>query len=77
MLLKNLLELLRIKFTNDSVSKNVYINELDDIVNKCIDKYHSTINIKSVDVHYSTNVDFDKEHNKDDPKFEVDDHVRI
>ena len=74
MLLKNLLELLR---TNDSVSKNVYINKLDDIVNKCIDKYHSTINIKYVDVHYSTNVDFDKEHNKDDPKFEVGDHVRI
>ena len=33
-----------------SVSKNVYINKLDDIVNKCDNTYHSTIKLKPVDV---------------------------
>ena len=33
-----------------SVSNNVYINKLDDIVNKYNNTYHSTIKMKSVDV---------------------------
>ena len=33
-----------------SVSKNVYIDKLDHIVNTYHDTYHSTIKIKSVDV---------------------------
>ena len=33
--------------------------------------------MKPVDVKSSTYIDFDKENNKEDPKFEVDDHVRI
>ena len=33
-----------------SVSKNVYINKLDYIVNKYDNTYHSTIRIKPVDV---------------------------
>ena len=32
-----------------SVSKNVYIGKLDDIVSKCNNAYHSTIKIKPVD----------------------------
>ena len=32
-----------------SVSKNVYIGKLDDIVSKCNNTYHSTIKIKPVD----------------------------
>ena len=32
-----------------SVSKNVYIDKLDDIVNKYNNTYHSTIKMKSVD----------------------------
>ena len=37
-----------------SVSKNVYIDKLDDIVNKYNNTYHKTINIKPVDVKSST-----------------------
>ena len=33
-----------------SVSNNVYINKLDDIVNNYNNTYHSTIKMKSVDV---------------------------
>ena len=33
-----------------SVSKNVYIDKLDDIVNKYNNTYHSTIKIKPADV---------------------------
>ena len=33
-----------------SVSKNVYINKLDDIVNKYDNTYHSTIKLKPVHV---------------------------
>ena len=60
-----------------SISKNVYIDKLDDMFNKYNNAYHSTIKIKSVDVKVSTYVEFDKENNKEDPKFEVGDYVRI
>ena len=33
-----------------SILKNVYINKLDDIVNKYNNTYHSTIKMKHVDV---------------------------
>ena len=33
-----------------SISKNVYIDKLDDVVNKCNNTYHSTIKMKPVDV---------------------------
>ena len=33
-----------------SISKNMYINKLDDIVNKCNNTYHNTIKVKPVDV---------------------------
>ena len=60
-----------------SVSNNVYINKLDDIVNKYNNTYHSTIKMKSVDVKSSTYIDCNKENNKKDPKFKVGDHVKI
>ena len=37
-----------------SISKNVYIGKLVDIVNKCNNIYHSKIKIKPVDVKSST-----------------------
>ena len=58
-------------------SKNVHIDELDDIVNKYNNKYHRTIKMKPVDVKSSIYFDFNKEHNKKGLKFKVDDHVRI
>ena len=39
-----------------SVSKNVHINKLDDIVNKYNNKFHSTIKMKPVDVKVKKNM---------------------
>ena len=44
-----------------SISKNVYIDKLDDIVNKCNNIYHNTIKIKPSDVKSSTYIDSSKE----------------
>ena len=41
-----------------SVSKKVYIDQLDDIVDKDNNTYHSTIKMKSADVQSNTNIDF-------------------
>ena len=41
--------------------KNVYIDKLDDIVNKYKNTYHRTIKIKHVDVKPSTYIDSSKE----------------
>ena len=51
------------------ISKNVYIDKLDDTVNKCNNKFYSTIKMKSVDVKSSTYNDFDKKINKEGSKF--------
>ena len=59
------------------ISKNMYIDKLDDIVNKYNNTYRSTINMKFVDVNSSTYIDFDKEDNKEYPKFKIGDDVRI
>ena len=60
-----------------SVSKNVYIDKLDNIVNEYNNTYHRTIKMKTVDVKNNTYIDFKKEVNDKDPKFKVGDHVRI
>ena len=53
-----------------SISKNVYIDKLADIVNKCHNKYHNTINMTSTDVKSSTYIVSKKENNNEDHKFE-------
>ena len=60
-----------------SVSKNVYIDKLDNIVSKYNNTYHRTIKMKSVDVKDNAYIDSKKEVNGEDPKFKVGDHVRI
>ena len=60
-----------------SISKNVYIDKLDDIVNECNNTYHKTIKMKPVDVKDNAYINFSKEVNDKDPKFNVGDHVRI
>ena len=60
-----------------SVSKNVYIDKLDDIVNKYNNTYHKTTRMKPVDVKDNTYRDFEKEVYDKDPKFQVGDHMRI
>ena len=47
------------KYTT-SISKSVYIDKLDYIVNKYINTYHSTIKMKSVDVKSSTYINSSK-----------------
>ena len=59
------------------MSKNVYIDKLDDIVSEYNNTYHRTIKIRSVDVKNNTCVDSKKEVNDKDPKFKVGEHVRI
>ena len=60
-----------------SISKNMYIDKLDDIVNKYNNINHRTIQMKPIDVKDNTYIDFGKEVNDNDPKFKVGDHVRI
>ena len=60
-----------------SISENVYINKLDDIVNKYNNTYHNTIKMKPVDGKPSTYIDSSKEINNKDPKFKIGDIVRI
>ena len=60
-----------------SVSKNVYINKLENIVNKYNNKHHSTIKMTPVDVMSGTYIDFDKKNNKEDPKFKFGHHIKI
>ena len=60
-----------------SISKNVYIDKLDDIVNEYNNTKHRTIKMKPIDVKDNTYIDFVKEVNDNDPKFKVGDHVRI
>ena len=59
------------------ISKNMYSDKLDDIVNKYNNTYHRTIKMKPVDVKSSTYIDSNKEINNKDPKFKVGDIVRI
>ena len=60
-----------------STSKNVYIDQLDDIVDEYNNTYHRTIKMKPVDVKDNTYIDFEKEVNDKDSKFKVGDYVRI
>ena len=49
-----------------SVSKNVYIDKLDDIVNEYNNTYHTTIKMKPIDVKDNTYINNDKETNDKD-----------
>ena len=60
-----------------SLSKTVYIDKLDDIVNRYNNIYHRTIEMKPVDVKSNTYINSSKEINDNDPKFKIGDIVRI
>ena len=60
-----------------SVSKNMYINKLDDIMGEYNNTYHQTIKMKPIDVKDNTYLDSKKEVNNKDPKFKVGHHIRI
>ena len=46
-----------------SVSKNVYIDKLDDMVSDYNNTYHRTIKMKPIDIKDNTYIDFKKEVN--------------
>ena len=65
-----------------TISKNVYIDKLDDLVNEHNNTYYRTIKMKPVDDNdnnYIDSMEFhsQKEVNDEDPIFKVGDHVRI
>ena len=60
-----------------SISKNVYINKLGDIVDEYNNTYHTTIKMKPIDVKDNTYINTDKETSDKDPKFKFGDRVRI
>ena len=60
-----------------SVSKNLYIDKLDDIVNKYNNTYHSTIKMKPADIKSNTYINSSEEINDKNPKFKIGDNTRI
>ena len=60
-----------------SISKNVYIDKLGDIVNEYNNTYHTTIKMKPIDVKDNTYINTDQEINNKDPILKVGERVRI
>ena len=60
-----------------AISKNIFVDVLDDIVNKNNNTVHRTIKMKPIDVTDDSFAEYNEESNKKDPKFKVGDHVRI
>ena len=54
-----------------SVSKNIYIDKLDDIVNRYNNTYHSTIQMKRADVKSNTYIESSQKINDKNPKFKL------
>ena len=59
------------------ISKNVYFDVLDDIVNKYNNTVHRIIKTKPIDVTGDYYAEYKESFNKKDPKFKVGDNVRI
>ena len=58
----------------------MYIDKLDDTVDKYNNTYHRTIKMKPINVNYihiSTYINFDVESNDEDSKFKVSNHGKI
>ena len=60
-----------------AISRNVYLDVLDDIVNKYNNTIHRTKKMKPIDVISDSYVEYNEDSNKVKPKFKVGDHVRI
>ena len=60
-----------------TISKNVYIDVLNHIVNKYNNAVHRTIKMKPIDVTRDSYAEYSEDFNKKGPKFKVNDHVRI
>ena len=60
-----------------AISKNVYFDVLDAIVNKYNKTVHNTIRMKPIDVRDDSQAECNENFNKKDPKFKIGDNVRI
>ena len=60
-----------------TIGKNVYFNDLDDIVDKYNNSFHSPIKMKPKSVTDNNFIEYNDESNKKDPTFKVGDNVRI
>ena len=60
-----------------SIAKKMYFDKLDDIVNKYNNTYHSEIKMKPVNIKWNPYINYGKEINNKDPKFKIDDIVKI
>ena len=60
-----------------AISKNVYFDVVDDIVDEYNNTYHRTIKMKPIDVGDDSFAEYNEESDEKDPKFKVGDHVRI
>ena len=60
-----------------AISKNVYFDVLNDIVNKYSNTVNKTIKMEPVEVTDGYYAEYNKNFNKKDPKFKVGDNVRI
>ena len=60
-----------------AISKNVYIDLLDNIVDKYNNTVHRSIKMKPIDGSSNSYAEYNEDSNKKDPKFKVGDHVRI
>ena len=58
-----------------SITKNVHVDKLDDILTEYNNTYQNGIKMKSADVNSRTYIDFDRENKDKDPKFEVGGHT--
>ena len=60
-----------------AISKNIYFDVLDGIVNKYNNTVHRTIKMKPIDVTSDSFAEDNEDSNKKDPKFKAGDYVRI
>ena len=60
-----------------TIVKNVYFNDLDDIVKKYNNTVHSSIKMNPKDVKDNSFIEYSEETNKKSPKFKIGDNVRI
>ena len=60
-----------------AVSKNIYFDVLDDIVDKYNKTVHRTIKMKPIDITSDSYTEYNEDSNEKDPKFKVGNHVRI
>ena len=59
------------------ISRFVYFDVLDDIIDKYNNTYHKTIKMKPIDVKSDSFAEYNEESGGNDPKFKVSDLVRI